>query len=279
MLRLLPALLLLPWAPVSGEEGADDPVVRLYNVQIEDAHGTSLDLSGFHRASGPDRFEGSLGSSSIEVPYSRLREIRVLPPAAPGGRPRARLTLLSGNSVEATFDERERDAVVTGFCPFGRARIVFGAVGRIRFDRRTEREDLPDFGAAVAGVDAKLVDRDGVSLELSGFRRGAGASSFRLALGEFSLEVPVRIVRTLRVGAERAGARYPADVTLADGTEVRFSLPVSEENTLFRAEAEFGTIRVRFADVRELEIRRTTPPLRDLDPVESAGASGEPRRN
>ena len=74
--------------------GAEGPrEVPLLNVEIVDAHGVQTMLVGFHRISGQDYFQGYLGSGEIEVPYTRVSEIKILGPGHPGGRMRAAFTL------------------------------------------------------------------------------------------------------------------------------------------------------------------------------------------
>lgn len=266
--RALPLLLLAPLA--AARPAGDAETVPLYNVGVEDARGARLELAGFHRVSGPDRFEGYVGSAAVEVPYSRLREVRVFPPAAPGGRMRARLTLLSGNEVDATFDQREREARVVGFWKFGRASLAFGDVRSIRFVGRTARADLPDFGPPGPGIDARLVDAAGVTLEVVEFRRSAGTNSFRLLYGASLLEIPARIVRSLRVGVAPEPGLRPVEVVIADGAALQAAIPTYEEAAVYRAEAEFGSLRIRLGDVREIHAHRPTPALRDLDGAASA---------
>jgi hypothetical protein len=263
MRRTFWAFLLLAPLSDAGAEGEGEPV-SLYNVSLEDAIGNRLDLVAFHRVSGPDRFQGYVGTASVEVPYGRLREVRVFPPAARGGRMRARLTLLSGNEVEATFDHGEREARVAGFWRFGRASLAFGDVRVIRFAGRTERADLPDFGPPAPGVDARLTDAAGVTLEVAEFRRSAGTNAFRLMHGAALVEVPVRIVRFLRIGDAPDSGRRRVELVLADGAVLQAALPAYEEAGVYRAEAEFGALRIHLGDVRELRVHRPTPALRDL---------------
>ncbi|MGQ0613838.1 MAG: hypothetical protein ACT4PV_08885 [Planctomycetaceae bacterium] len=273
-MRLVPAALvalaLAAHLPATAEEGLGS--LPLYNARITDSKGVELDLAGVHLLSGRDRFEGTLGASSIEVPFDRLRRIDVREPAAPGRKMRAALTLRSGAVVDALFDERQAEEVVAGFGAFGRAMLPFRSVRALLIEGRTARQDLPDFGPASAGVDARLRDSDGTVLEVAGFRRAGGTNVLRGMRGDFVVEVPLRNVRRLELMPRRADgpARLGGTVTLAGGQAIPFDLPAYEERSVYRGEAEFGSMRIALADVRLLEVHRPTPPVRDLDPVESA---------
>lgn len=251
--------------------GADGPrEVPLLNVEIVDAHGVETKLVGFHRVSGEDYFQGFLGSGEIEVPYSRVSEIRVLGPGNPGGRMRAHFTLRSGKEVAATFDEREGDQLLTGFSTFGRVRIFFRDIRHLKILGKTARSDLPTFGPPAAGVDVRLRDREGVWTELLHFRRASSTENTIPGLrGATSIAVPLRIVKRYEL---KPTPRSPlaAELTLRGGATVKMRLPIYEEETVYVGEAEFGVYRIRLGLVRELEIHRVTPQLRELDPLEAA---------
>jgi len=250
--------------------GADGPrEVPLLNVEIVDAEGVQTRLVGFHRISGEDYFQGFLGSGEIEVPYTRVSEIRVQP-GHPGGRMRADLTLRSGKEVAATFDEREGHQLCTGFATFGRVRIFFRDIRHLKILGKTAREDLPTFGPPAAGVDVRLRDREEVWTELLHFRRASSTENTLPGLrGATSVAVPLRIVRRYEL---KPTPRSPlaAELSLRDGTTVKMRLPIYEEETVYVGEAEFGVFRIRLGLVRELEIHRVTPQLRELDPLAAA---------
>ncbi|MHC4550533.1 MAG: hypothetical protein ACYTEZ_17335 [Planctomycetota bacterium] len=244
--------------------------VPLLNVEIVDHDGVATRLVGFHRLSGEDDFQGYLGSGEIEVPYARLRELKVLGPSHPGGRMRAHLTLRSGKEIAATFDEREGDQLLSGFATFGRVRIFFRDLRQLKILSKTKREDLPVFGPPAAGVDVRLRDRQGVETELLHFRRvGSGENTLPGLRGASAVAVPLRIVQRFALApAERAPMQ--ATITLRDGASLQMKLPAYEEETVYTGEAEFGVFRIRLGRVRELEVHRVTPPLRPLDPLEAA---------
>lgn len=251
--------------------GADGPrEVPLLNVEIVDAHGVQTALVGFHRISGENYFRGYLGSGEIEVPYARVSEIKVLGPGHPGGRMRADFTLRSGKEVAATFDEREGDQLFSGFAAFGRVRIFFRDIRHVKILGKTARRDLPTFGPPAAGVDVRLLDRQGVWTELLHFRRAGSTENTLPGLrGATSVSVPLRIVKRFEL---KPTSRSPLEVELSlrDGMTVSMRLPIYEEETVYVGEAEFGVFRIRLGRVRELEIHRVTPQLRELDPLEAA---------
>jgi len=255
-----------------GSVAADDPAQTfpLMNVQIRDREGVTTHLAGFHRISGVNRFEGYLGSAEIEVPYARVREIRIRAPETPGGRPRASLTLRTGDVIHAGFDEREGEQLFTGYADFGRVSIYFRDIRRLRVLGRTRRADLPKYGRPAPGVDARIVDREGVSTELIGFRRAGVENTLPGIRGATSIAVPLRIVKRATLEPARGTTRLAGELVLRKGRSVRFRLPVHEEATVYRGEAPFGRLRIRLASIRRLEVHRTTPVLRDLDPVEAA---------
>jgi len=250
--------------------GAEGPrEVPLLNVEIVDTHGIETKLVGFHRISGEDFFQGYLGSGEIEVPYTRVSEIKILGPGHPGGRMRADFTLRSGKEVAATFDEREGDQLFSGFARYGRVRIFFRDIRHMKILGKTARKDLPTFGPPAAGVDVRLRDREGVRTELLHFRRAGSAENTLPGLrGAASVAVPLRIVK--RFELESSSRLLNVELSLRDGTTVKMTLPIYEEETVYVGEAEFGVFRIRLGRVRELEIHRVTPQLRELDPLEAA---------
>jgi len=255
--------------------------VPLLNVEIVDREAVTTRLSGFHRVSGESRFQGYLGSGEIEVPYARVREVRVLSPERPGGRMRAHLTLRSGDLVTATFDEREGEQLFSGFSEFGRVSVFFRDVRQLRILGRTTRDDLPDFGPAAEGVDAKITDREGVQTELVRFRRAGGESTIPGVLGAARIEIPLRIVRRLDVTPNPRSADLDATATVRGGGTLHFRIPVYDEETVYRGDAAFGRLRIHLGRIREIEVHRITPELRDLDPLAAARgriAEDDPRR-
>jgi hypothetical protein len=262
------AIFVLLLLAAAGAEGPRE--VPLLNVELVDGHGVETRLVGFHRISGEDYFQGFLGSGEIEVPYARVSEIKVLGPGHPGGRMRANITLRSGKEVAATFDEREGDQLLAGFATFGRVRIFFRDIRHLKILGKTARKDLPTYGPPAAGVDVHLRDRQGVRTELLHFRRAGSAENTLPGLrGATSVAVPLRIVKRFEL---KPAARSPleAQLELRDGTTVSMRLPIYEEETVYAGEAEFGVFRIRLGQVRELEVHRVTPRLRELDPLEAA---------
>jgi hypothetical protein len=251
----------------------------LYNVEIKDAAGVTTKLVAFYRLSSEDVFQGNRGAAQIEVPYERLREIRIQSPAHPGGQMQATLILRSGKEVRATFDEREGDVLFAGFTEFGRVRVFFRNLRVLKFLGKTRREDLPSFGRPVTGVDARVTDKHGFTTELVSFRRNVGENIFQGVRGSASIEIPLRIVRVLELQSDDRRGLLVATASLKSGKKVRYTVPAYEERTLYYGKAEFGDFRVPVGGIRKLEVHRVTPKLRALDPLAAAeGAQVEDKR-
>lgn len=244
--------------------------IPLLNVELVDSSGLKMELKGFHMLSGEHRYQGYLGSGEIEVSYRRLREIRVAPPKRPGGRMTADLVLRSGNTVRTEFDEREGELLFAGFAPFGRVTFYFRDVRRLKILGFTKRSELPRFGRGTGGVDVRLKDRTGTVTELSGFRRAAGECTLTGVRGSTSITIPIRILKRVTFAHDPRSPMLRGTGVLKDDRKVDFHLPIYEERNLYRGEGEFGDLRIRIVDVRDLIIHRSTPLLRDLDPVQAA---------
>ena len=245
-------------------------VYPLMNVDIVDSRGMKTQLVAFHRISGENVFQGYLGAATIEVPYSRVAELRVATPSAPGGRMRADFVLTSGKKVRATFDEREGEQLFAGYATFGRVTIYWRDLRKLRFTARTRTTDLPKYGVATSGVDVRLTDREGVTTELVAFRQATGDNSVQGLRGATRVDVPLRIVR--RIGFRR-GVGQPlllGDLKLRDKKSLTLRFPRYAEEPVYRGRAEFGDLRIRLGEIRELVVHRSTPALRDLDPVAAA---------
>lgn len=273
--------LLLVAAMAPGNDESDLPRVPLRNVELVDSEGVSARLVGFYRVSGEDLFRGFLGAGDIQVPYERIVELRVRP-AEPGGRMRAQITLRSGNVVEATFDEREGEQLLSGYAPFGRVTVFFRDIRQLRILGHTTREDLPDFGPPAEGMDVRLTDREGMATELIGFRRSVGEDVIPGTRGAASIAIPLRVIKRLEIAGDPAKPGLRAAATLKDGSSLEFRLPTYVEETAYRGEAEFGTYRIRLGNVRSLVVHRETPVLREFEPLEAAdreaGAEEQPQR-
>jgi hypothetical protein len=269
MLRVAVLILILAVAaPASGVLPTRE--VPLYNVELVDSKGVQTSLSGYHFLNGDFRFQGYLGSAEIEIGYDRVAEVRIAPPAEPGGRMRADLHLRTGNVVRATFDEREGELMTSGFASFGRVTYFFRDLRLLRFVGKTKRSDLPVYGTAAPGVDARVRDRHGVETELVGLHRPAGENVIKGIRGSGSVAVPLRILRRLTLEHDKDSPMLTVAAELAGGSSVRFHLPTYAEQTVYRGEAEFGAFRICIGEVRELTVHRVTPVLRDLDPAAAA---------
>ncbi len=265
-------LLLFVVVAAGGDEFTDPPETPLRNVELVDREGVVTRLAGFYRLSGEDFFQGFLGSGDIEIPYGRMVEIRVLAAARPGGRMRAQITLRSGSVVDATFDEREGEQLLSGYAPFGRVTIFFRDIRELRLLGQTARDDLPDYGPPSSeGLDARLTDRQGQATELIGFRRAVGEDVIPGARGAAAIAIPLRIVRRLEISEDKGSPLLRGAATLKDGSILEFRLPTYVEETSYRGEAEFGTYRIRLGKMRELVVHRETPALRELAPLAAAG--------
>jgi hypothetical protein len=274
-------LVLLATGAVGEDVWPSDTPLR--NVEITDRAGMSTRLAGFYRLSGEDFFRGFRGAGEVQVPYERVVEISVLAPAHPAGRMRAELTLRSGNVVEATFDEREGDQLLSGYASFGRVTLFFRDLRKVTFLGHTAREDLPDYGPPAEGHDVRVTDREGLSTELIAFRRAVGEDVIPGTRGAASVAIPLRIVRRLEISEGSGSPILHAAAALRDGTTLEFSLPSYVEETSYRGEAEFGTYRIRLGKLREILVHRATPVLDDIDPLAVAEepepvAEGRPER-
>lgn len=256
-------LVLVLAAMAAGQED-ELPRTPLRNVEVVDREGVTTRLVGFYRVSGEDLFRGFRGSGQIEVPYERALEFKLSGPIRPGGRMRARITLRSGNVVDATFDEREGEQLLSGYASFGRMTIFFRDIRELRLLGLTSRDDLPDYGPPIEGLDVRLTDDQGVSGELIGFRRTVGENVIPGALGAASIAVPLRIVRRLEISEVKGSSALRAAATLKDGSLLDFRLPSYVEETAYRGEAEFGTYRIRLGEVRDVLVHRETPVLREV---------------
>ena len=233
-------------------------------------------LAGFYRISGQDEFQGYLGSGQIEVPYARVRKFDIHAPAHPGGRMRAVLTLRSGNVVQATFDEREGDQLLTGYASFGRVSLFFRDIRQLTILGKTRRKDLPVYGPPTYGMDVRVKDRQGVETELVRFRRAGGENYLPAMRGAASVAVPMRIVSRLEFTGGGPQKLLRAAFSLKSGGTVRMRLPTYEEETVYSGKAEFGTFRISLGKIRELIVHRATPELHDLDPIEAAQGPKNP---
>jgi len=245
-------------------------VYPLMNVDIVDSRGLKSRLVAFHRISGENLFQGYLGAANIEVPYARVAELAINTPSVPGGRMRADFTLLSGKKVRATFDEREGEQLFAGYASFGRVTIFWRDLRHLKFTARTKTTDLPKYGKPTAGVDARMTDRDGVSTELVAFKRAGGDNSIEGLRGASRVEVPLRIVKRITF---RRGVGQPllmGDLKLRDQKPLVLRFPRYAEDPVYRGRAEFGDLRIRLGEIHDLVVHRSTPPLRDLDPVAAA---------
>jgi hypothetical protein len=236
---------------------------------VVDRKGVETELAGFYRISGEDYFQGYLGAAEVRIPYARVRACKVSPPEQPGERMRAEFTLRSGKTVAATFDEREGEQLFTGFAAFGKVTLYFRDIRSLKILGRTKHSDLPVYGPPARGADVKITDRRGVTTELLNFHRAAGQNALPALRGSAAVTIPLRIVKHLTITPAEKTPTAALAVVLRDGTKVNGSLPVSEEATSFTGEAEFGAYFIQLGDIRELEVHRVTPELRDLDPLEA----------
>jgi len=262
---------------------AETRVYPLMNVDLIDARGFKTKLVAFHRISGENIFRGYLGAADIDVPYERVSELSISTPNVPGGRMRAKFTLNSGKEIKATFDEREGEQLFAGYAVFGRVTVYWRDIRKLAFTARTKTSDLPTYGKATTGVDVRMTDRDGEVTELVAFRRVTGENFIEGLRGSSRVEVPLRIVKRakFRRGAERSPLLV-GTLELRDQKPIVLRFPRYAEDPIYRGRAEFGDLRIRLGEVRELIVHRSTPKLRDLDPVAAAEGKeveiGDPKR-
>ena len=253
--------------------------VPLRNVEVVDRDGKTTKLAGFHRVSGEDHFRGWLGSGEVDVPYQRIREIAIRPAKQPGGRMQATITLRTGKDIQVEFDKREGEVLFTGFAEFGKVSVFFHDIRSLRILGNTSREDLPVYGPPAAGVDVRVSDRRGVKTELLNFRRAAGENIIPGVRGASTIAIPMRIVKSMVIKQEAGTPYLRVAAELRSGRKVSFRIPIYEEETSYRGEAEFGVYRIRLGKVRALTVHRVTPVLRKLDPVAAAEGREQPEGN
>lgn len=257
----------------SGMLGVDKMQPRIHplmNVEITDRYGVKTKLVAFHRVSGEIRFVGFLGAASIDIPYEKIKSVEVATPEEPGGRMRAIILLQSGKTVNATFDAREGEQLFSGYAEFGRVTIFWRDLRRLEYLARTKRRDLPVFGKPARGVDVRLTDRDGVQTELVGFRRTTGENILSGLRGSSRVEVPLRVVKKIDLERTTRSPLLHCRLELKGRKPVDLRLKSYHEQVVYRGRAEFGDLRIQLGEVREIIIRRSTPALRDLDPVAAA---------
>jgi hypothetical protein len=250
--------------------GVQSRIYPLVNVDLTDKRGVSSRIVAFHRISGENRFVGFLGAAEIEVPYEKIKEANIATADEPGGRMRAHFRLSSGKIVKATFDEREGEQLFAGYAEFGRVTIYWRDIRRLSITARTKTTDLPKFGPATSGVDVLLKDRGGIETELIAFRRATGDNFISGLLGAARVEVPLRIMRKATFHRPDDSPLLRCVIELRDRKPVHLRLKSYEEEKLYRGRAEFGDLRIRLSQVKELTVHRSTPKLRDLDPVAAA---------
>ncbi len=251
-------------------KGVQSRIYPLVNVDLTDKRGVTTKLVSFHRVSGENRFVGFLGAAEIEVPYEKIREANIATSDEPGGRMRAHFRLKSGKLVNATFDEREGEQLFAGYAEFGRVTIYWRDIRRLTITARTKTTDLPKFGPATSGVDVLLTDRGGIETELIAFHRATGDNFISGLLGAARVEVPLRIMSKVTFERPDDSPLLRCVIELRGRKPIKLRLKSYEEEKLYRGRAEFGDLRIRLSHVKELTVHRSTPKLRDLDPVAAA---------
>ena len=166
--------------------------------------------------------------------------------------------------------EREGEQLLSGYATFGRVTIFFRDLREVKFLGKTTRDDLPDYGRPVEGLDVRVTDRDGVANELIGFRRAVGENILPGARGAASIAIPLRIVKRVEIAADKGSPLLRAVATLKDGSSLEFRLPSYVEETAYRGETEFGIYRIHLGKMRDLVVHRETPALRELEPATTA---------
>jgi len=252
-------------ALAGGIPGFESSKYPLMNVDVIDARGLRTSMVAFHRISGENKFVGFLGAADIEVPYSRVREIKIAPPSVPGGRMSAHFTLRSGKLIKATFEEREGEQLFAGYSTFGRVTLYWREIRHLRFIARTTTSDLPKYGKATGGVDLRLVDHQKVRIELVGFHRITGDNYIEGLRGSSRVEVPLRIVKRAVFSRTNRSGLLIGQLELRGLKPVTLRFPRYAEDRIYRGRAEFGEYRIRLGEIRELTVH-----LRDLDPVAAA---------
>ena len=255
---------------IPGVSNLESRIYPLMNAEIVDSRGIRTSVVAFHRISGENRFRGYLGAAEVDIPYERVSELRIATANVPGGRMRARFEFDSGKVINAVFDEREGEQLFAAWAPFGRLTIFWRDLRHVKFTGRTKTTDLPRFGKPTDGVDVRLTDREGVSTELVRFRRATGDNFVEGVRGASRVSVPLRIVKKVTLRRSDRSPLLLCELELRELDPVRVRLPRYAEDVIYRGHAEFGDLRIRLGEIRELVVHRSSPQLRDLDPVAAA---------
>ena len=95
------------------------------------------------------------------------------------------------------------------------------------------------------GGDVRLTDKKGITTELVAFRRRVGENALHGVMGSMSIEIPLRIVRSLTMVPADGPGLYLIRLALKGDKRLEYRLPVYEEKTYYGGDAEFGEFRIR----------------------------------
>jgi hypothetical protein len=115
-----------------------------------------------------------------------------------------------------------------------------------------------------------MTDREGVSTELVAFRRISGDNAIEGLRGASRVEVPLRIVEIVTFRRTVGRSLLMGDLKLRGRGALVLRFPRYAEDPIYRGRAEFGDLRIRLGEIHTLMVHRSTPALRDLDPVAAA---------
>jgi hypothetical protein len=116
-------------------------------------------------------------------------------------------------------------------------------------------------GAAVVDEDyesleVRVTDTQGFSTDLEAFGYATGPNILLAHLGDGDVDVPLRLVRTLEIGAlVEKTRRAPVRATMRSGKVYALELDNAELTRLMVGESEIGEFRIRLAKVRRIDVR------------------------
>jgi hypothetical protein len=106
-----------------------------------------------------------------------------------------------------------------------------------------------------APFEARITDTQGVVTELESFGYATGPNVLLAHLGDGDVDVPLRRVRSLEIGAlVEKTRRAPVRATMRSGKVYALELDNSELTRLLYGDCEIGEFRIRLAKVRRLDV-------------------------
>jgi hypothetical protein len=104
---------------------------------------------------------------------------------------------------------------------------------------------------------ARVTDTQGVVVDVEDFGYATGPNVLLAHLGDGDVDVPLRKVRSLEIGAlVEKTRRAPVRAVMRSGKVYALELDNAELTRLFVGESEIGEYRVRLTKIRRLDVLR-----------------------